>query len=319
MTVPKMMFASSCAASCTSEAASLISNRPRSLPPAMDSSTPCAPSIDASSSGELIALPAACTARPSPRAEPMPISAVPAPAITDFTSAKSTLIRPGVVIRSVMPWTPLSSTSSADRNASISETPRSPSCSSRSLGMTIRVSHSLRSCWMPSSAWPPRRLPSKANGRVTTPMVSAPSLRAMDATTGAPPVPVPPPSPAVTKTMSAPLSTSSISSRWSSAALRPTSGLAPAPRPRVSSRPTSSLTSASRHQQGLGVGVDRDELDPAQADLDHPVDRVDAAAADADDLDDGEVVVRWRHRVSPLLVRLLGAVGSAVPNRSCAA
>ena len=45
------------------------------------------------------------------------------------------------------------------------------------------------------------------------------------------------------------------------------------------------------HQQRLGVGVDRDELDPAQAELDHAVDGVDAAAADADDLDDGEVVL----------------------------
>ena len=38
------------------------------------------------------------------------------------------------------------------------------------------------------------------------------SERAIFATIGAAPVPVPPPSPAVTKTMSAPLSTSSISS-----------------------------------------------------------------------------------------------------------
>src|SRR5699024_156674 len=60
-----------------------------------------------------------------------------------------------------------------------------------------------------------------------------------------PPVPVPPPSPAVTKTMSAPRRTSSISSAWSSAARLPTSGPAPAPRPRVISLPTSSLTSAS--------------------------------------------------------------------------
>ena len=146
----------------------------------MDSSTPCAPSMDASSSGELIALPAACTARPSPREDPMPISALPAPDITDLTSAKSRLIRPGVVIRFVMPWTPESSTSSAERNASISETPASPSCSSRSFGMTISVSHSLRSAWMPSSACPARRRPSKVNGRVTTPMVSAPSLRAIE-------------------------------------------------------------------------------------------------------------------------------------------
>ena len=145
ITVPKMMLASGCAASCTSEAASLISNSPRSLPPAIDISTPCAPSIDASSSGELIAISAALSARPSPRAEPMPISAVPAPDMMPLTSAKSTLIRPGVVIRSVMPCTPLSSTSSALRNASISDTAASPICSSRSLGITISVSQLSRS------------------------------------------------------------------------------------------------------------------------------------------------------------------------------
>src|SRR6185312_8629991 len=131
MTVPKMMLASWWAASCTSEAASLISNRPRSLPPAIDISTPWAPSIDASRSGELIAISAAFSERPSPRAEPMPISAVPAPFMMLLTSAKSTLIRPGVVIRSVMPCTPLSSTSSALRNASISDTAASPIWSSR--------------------------------------------------------------------------------------------------------------------------------------------------------------------------------------------
>ncbi len=117
--------------------------------------------------------------------------------------------------------------------------------SSRSFGITISVSTSARSRSIPVSAWTARRLPSNPNGRVTTPMVSAPSERATLATTGAPPVPVPPPSPAVTKTMSAPLSTSSISSRWSIAAWAPTSGFAPAPSPRVSSLPTSSLTSAS--------------------------------------------------------------------------
>ncbi len=45
------------------------------------------------------------------------------------------------------------------------------------------------------------------------------------------------------------------------------------------------------HQQRLGVGVDGDELDAAQAELDHPVHRVDAAAADTDDLDHREVVL----------------------------
>ena len=49
------------------------------------------------------------------------------------------------------------------------------------------------------------------------------------------------------------------------------------------------------HQQRLRVGVDRDELDPAQAEFDHSVDGVDTAAADTDDLDDGEVVLVCRH------------------------
>ena len=199
----------------------------------------------ASSSGLETAISAAATERSSPRAEPMPISAEPALAITDFTSAKSRLIRPGVVIRSVMPETPCRSTWSACLNASSTDTLRSEIDSSRSLGITMRVSTSSRRRAMPSSAALARRRPSNANGRVTTPIVKAPRLRAILATTGAPPVPVPPPSPAVTNTMSAPFMTSSISSAWSSAACLPTSGLAPAPRPRVSSRPMSSLTSAS--------------------------------------------------------------------------
>ena len=49
------------------------------------------------------------------------------------------------------------------------------------------------------------------------------------------------------------------------------------------------------HQQRLRVGVDRDELDALEPDLDHAVDGVDAAAADADDLDDREVVLRCCH------------------------
>src|ERR1700730_16051829 len=78
-----------------------------------------------------------------------------------------------------------------------------------------------------------RRLPSNANGLVTTATVSAPSSLASEATTGADPLPVPPPSPAVMKTMSEPSSASMIFSVSSRAALRPTSGLAPAPSPLV--------------------------------------------------------------------------------------
>ncbi len=40
------------------------------------------------------------------------------------------------------------------------------------------------------------------------------------------------------------------------------------------------------HEQRLGVGVDGDEFDSAKAELDHPVDGVDTTAADADHLDD---------------------------------
>src|SRR5215467_5470047 len=61
---------------------------------------------------------------------------------------------------------------------------------------------------------------------------------------GAAPVPVPPPRPVVTKTISAPSRASMILSESSSAALRPTSGLAPAPRPLVSFTPSCSLTGA---------------------------------------------------------------------------
>ena len=45
-----------------------------------------------------------------------------------------------------------------------------------------------------------------------------------------------------------------------------------------------------RHQERLRVRVDGDELDAAEAGLDHAIDRVGAAAADADHLDHREVV-----------------------------
>src|SRR2546421_491613 len=45
-------------------------------------------------------------ARLSPAAVPIPISAEPASCMIVRTSAKSRLIRPGIVIRSVMPCTP---------------------------------------------------------------------------------------------------------------------------------------------------------------------------------------------------------------------
>ncbi len=83
-----------------------------------------------------------------------------------------------------------------------------------------------------------RFLPSKMNGLVTTPTVSAPTSRATRASTGAPPVPVPPPMPAVMKIMSEPSRYSLIISWSSNAARRPISGLAPAPKPLVTMPPS---------------------------------------------------------------------------------
>ena len=67
----------------------------------------------ASSRGEEMAASAARMARSSPVASPMPMRAVPASFMMALTSAKSRLTRPGIVMRSEMPLTPLRRTSSA--------------------------------------------------------------------------------------------------------------------------------------------------------------------------------------------------------------
>ena len=133
-------------------AASLTSNSPRSRGPVMLSRMPVAPSTEDSSSGELIACLAASIARFSPLSSPMPISAVPASCMIARTSAKSRLIRPGIVIRSVIPWTPWRRTLSASRKASRIEVRRSTIASSFSLGITISVSTCSRRRWTPSAA-----------------------------------------------------------------------------------------------------------------------------------------------------------------------
>ena len=77
-----------------------------------------------------------------------------------------------------MPCTPWRSTSSATWKASTIEVCWSSTSSRRSLGTTISVSTSAASSSMPLSAWVPRREPSKLNGLVTMPTVSAPTSRA---------------------------------------------------------------------------------------------------------------------------------------------
>ena len=146
---------------------------------------------------------------------------------------------------SQMPCTPWRSRSSHTRKACTTLVPCSSTLIRRSLGMTITVSAARWSASMPASAASARREPSKRNGRVTTAMVRAPCSRAILATTGAPPLPVPPPSPAAMKTRSLPRSARRIWSSLSRNAASPRAASPPVPRPRVSSIPTGMRTSAS--------------------------------------------------------------------------
>ena len=55
------------------------------------------------------------------------------------------------------------------------------------------------------------------------------------------------------------------------------------------------------HEQSLRVSVDGNELNALEADLDHSVHGVNSAAADADDLDHCQVVLRCRHGCLPCI------------------
>ena len=186
-----------------------------------------------------------------------------------------------------MPCTPWRRTSSATRNASTIVTPRSSTDSSRLLGTTISVSTSAPSAAIPASAWSRRREPSNWNGRVTIPTVSAPSSRAIWATTGAAPVPVPPPAPAAMNTMSAPRSIALIWSCCLVGGAAAKLGIGARPEPARDAVPDVERLVRGRLLKRLQVGVDRQELDPFDLGLDHPVDGVDAATADANDPQDG--------------------------------
>ncbi len=132
--------------------------------------------------------------------------AVPAFCITDFASLKSALIYPVWLIKLEILLTPSAKTESTFFIASIKESlsPSSTISNNLWLGTTINVSTLSLKAAIPSSAISLRLFPSKSNGLVTTATVNAPIFFATPAMIGAAPVPVPPPIPAVIKTILAP-------------------------------------------------------------------------------------------------------------------
>src|SRR5947209_10485961 len=180
----------------------------------------------------------ASTARLSPTAwlSPRPIIATPPPFMIVLTSLKSRFTRPGFVMISVSPLIDRIRTSSANLNARFSDC-RGTRSSNLSFGIVMTVSAASRSRSSPHSALSIRSVPSPRNGKVTTAMVRAPISLASRATYPQLPVPVPPPRPHVTKTMSAPWTMARSSSSASRAASSPICGRAPAPRPFVIRRP----------------------------------------------------------------------------------
>src|SRR3990172_4643527 len=134
---------------------------------------------------------------------------------------------------------------------------------SRSLSSTIRLLHASRSASSPrrAASW---RWASARNGIVATPTTTAPAIRAQFATSGARPVPVPPPRPAITNVRSPPHAAARTSFSCNAAKRAPISGRPPVPR---TGHPATTRPSALR-------GLDR-LRDPAPHVLPHGVpDRV---------------------------------------------
>lgn len=244
--VPKMISASWCT-TCFMVCDILFTSAiMRSAPPVMFSSTPVAPLMFTSSSGDPSTAAMATFARSMPFPLPIAIQAGPASRITVRRSAKSRFISPGSISSSVIDCMAWRSTSSANLKAMSMDIDGSATRSSLSFGITIMVSTSCASLLSPFCASNCRWYPSKGNGLVTTPTVKHPrSCFAILATTGAPPVPVPPPMPAAMNARSVSASTSRISSLLSSKHTVPSAGLPPTPMPPAMRSPTLSLREAS--------------------------------------------------------------------------
>ena len=259
-----------------------------SSPPVMLSSIPVAPSIADSSSGEEIASLAASPARLSPADVPTPISAEPASAMIARTSAKSRLIRPGTVIRSVMPWTPWRRMSSALRKASLIGSRRSTMLSSFSFGTMISVSTSLRSFSIPSRACCIRRaalelerLGDDADGERADLLLGDLGDHGRGAGAGAAALA------GGDEDHVGPLQRLLDVVAALGRGARPDLGVAPGAEAAGQVLTDRELDVGLGGAERLRVGVDGEELDALEAGVDHPRDGVGAAAAGADDLDHG--------------------------------
>ena len=155
--------------------------------------------------------------------------------------------------------------------------------------MTITVSQALRSASTPASAADLRRVPSKRNGVVTIPTASAPSSRAM-----------------LRDDRSSPRARAPALAGGDEHHVRAAQRALDlvvrllgrrAPDVRVGARAEALRQLAAdvdlhrrvAHLELLDVRVHGDELDARDPGIDHPVDRVQAGAADADDADDRQV------------------------------
>ena len=209
--------------------------------------------------------------------------------MTVRTSAKSRLMTPGRVIRSQMPCTPWRSTSSAMRNASIIETPRSSTSSRRSFGHDDeRVDAALQRVepglggLRAALALEAERHRHDADGqRAELARGSGDDGRGAGAGAAA--------------LAGGHEHEIGSAQHLAQAVDRVLGGLAA--EIGVGSRAETArqlaadlqLDARIRHRELLRIGVDGHELDAVDVGVDHALERVEAAAADADDADRGEV------------------------------
>ena len=210
------------------------------------------------------------------------------------TSAKSRLIRPGIVIRSVMPWTPWRRTSSAILNASSIDVERSSTSSRRSFGITITVSQAARSSLdalvgrrLAARALEPERRRDDADGERAE-LAGDPRDDRCSAGAGA------------AALAGGDEDHVGAAERVLDLVVALLGGAAADVRLGARAETLRQLAAdvdlhrRVRQLELLHVGVDGDELDLRDAGVDHPVDRVQAGAADADDADHGEVAASCR-------------------------